>query len=191
MERLKYLGDKVAFYRRRGTAPTSVPVKTLDDDAALAELEGITPSSDITELPHVRTTANKRATEESAIRTPCPDFHRFKPLFESVQLDLCHGARITRRIRKDAGILKADVKVDDFLSFTAKLPTSRKSGNQSKHPTAKTIFCCAPCSAPSTRSKPAAVFPSRAPARSTLASPMRTILQVAPSMCYAANTIIL
>ena len=74
MERLKYLGDKVAFYRRRGTAPTSVPVKTLDDDAALAELEGITPSSDITELPHVRTTANKRATEEIAIRTPCPDF---------------------------------------------------------------------------------------------------------------------
>jgi hypothetical protein len=44
-------------------------------------------------LRHVRTTADKRAAEEIAQRTPCPDFERFKPLFEQVKRELKSGIR--------------------------------------------------------------------------------------------------
>ncbi|MDP9178657.1 MAG: GIY-YIG nuclease family protein [Gemmatimonadota bacterium] len=91
------------------------PIETMDDDELLAELEGAAGSADITELRHVRTTADKRAAEEIANRTPCADFERFKPLFERVQHDLESGVRITRQIRKDAGFLKADIKAGDFF----------------------------------------------------------------------------
>ena len=42
------------------------PVETMDDDELLAELEGAAGAADITELRHVRTTADKRAAEEIA-----------------------------------------------------------------------------------------------------------------------------
>src|SRR5262249_40185963 len=44
-----------------------------------AELEGVSDSSDITELRHVRSSADKRAAEEIANRTVCRDFEKFKP----------------------------------------------------------------------------------------------------------------
>lgn len=138
MERHKILGDKVALDRRRGTAQSSVPVETLDEDALLAELEDITPSSDITELHQVRTTANKRAAEEIAIRTPRPDFNRFKPPLESVQRDLHHGARTTRQIRKDAGFLKADVKVGDFFILYGQTAYIAEIGEPIKAPNGET-----------------------------------------------------
>ena len=51
---------------------------------------------DITELRHVRSSAEERAAEEIANREQCEDFDRFKPLFEQVQRDLDAGARETR-----------------------------------------------------------------------------------------------
>lgn len=94
---------------------TAAPVETMDDDELLAELEGVGGASDITELRHVRTAADKRAAEEIANRTPCEDFARFKPVFERVASDIKNGIRITQQIRKDAGFLKADIKVGDFF----------------------------------------------------------------------------
>jgi hypothetical protein len=46
-------------------------VETMDGDELLAELEGAAGSSEITELRHVRTSAEKRAAEEIANRTIC------------------------------------------------------------------------------------------------------------------------
>ena len=43
--------------------------ETMDDDELLAELEGAAGAADITELRHVRTSADKRAAEEIANRT--------------------------------------------------------------------------------------------------------------------------
>lgn len=54
--------------------------ETMDDDELLAELEGAAGPSVITELRHVRTSAEKRAAEEIANRTVCDDFEQFKPL---------------------------------------------------------------------------------------------------------------
>jgi hypothetical protein len=79
------------------------PLDTMDDDELMAELEGVT-GTDITELRHVRTAADKRAAEEIANRTPCADFETFMPLFEKVQRELASGARQTRRFERKSEI---------------------------------------------------------------------------------------
>lgn len=89
-------------------ALADVPAETMDDDELLAELEGAAGSGDITELRHVRTTAEKRAAEEIANRTPCKDFEPFKPLFEQVKRELDSGVRQTRRFQTMAEIKKGE-----------------------------------------------------------------------------------
>ncbi|MGG4605061.1 GIY-YIG nuclease family protein [Paenalcaligenes sp. Me131] len=79
-----------------GDARDEDSVETMDDDALLAELAGATGSVDITELRHVRTSAEKRAAEEIANRDTCEDFEAFKPLFDQVRSDLESGLRVTR-----------------------------------------------------------------------------------------------
>jgi hypothetical protein len=71
----------------------------------LAELNGVADSSDITELRHVRSTADKRAAEEIANREKCTDFDRFRPLFEKVQKEIESGVRKTRLFE-----LKAEIR---------------------------------------------------------------------------------
>lgn len=99
-----------------GSEPvTAALADEIDDDALLAEL-GVEPAAaDITELKHVRSSAEKRAAEEIATRERCADFDRFKPHFEQVSLELTNGVRQSRRIRKDAGFLKADIQEGRFF----------------------------------------------------------------------------
>jgi hypothetical protein len=75
---------------------------SIGDDELLAELEGATGQGEITQLRHVRTNAEKRATEEIASRTACPDFDEFKPVFEQVKRDLKSGVRQTRSFQTKA-----------------------------------------------------------------------------------------
>lgn len=95
-------------------APHALPDE-MDDDALLAELGIDAEAAPITELRHVRSSAEKKAAEEIANREKCEDFETFKPLFDQVQVELDDGLRITRQIRKDAGFLKADIKAGDFF----------------------------------------------------------------------------
>ncbi|MGY4428967.1 hypothetical protein ACVWWO_001444 [Bradyrhizobium sp. F1.13.1] len=88
--------------------PATEPVEPIDDDELLAELEGMGGASDITELRHVRTAADKRAAEEIANRTPCEDFDSFKPLFVQVRKDLDAGIRQTRRFQAMAEIKEGE-----------------------------------------------------------------------------------
>lgn len=74
-----------------GTPAASLSEETLDEDELLAELSGSDGRDDITTLRHVRTSAEKRAAEEIAQRTPCEDFETFRPLFERVAADLKTG----------------------------------------------------------------------------------------------------
>ena len=69
---------------------------SIDDDELLAELEDKTGGADITQLRHVRSSAEKRAAEEIANRQKCEDFDRFKPLFLQVQKELDADIRQTR-----------------------------------------------------------------------------------------------
>lgn len=75
---------------------------SMDDDELLAELEGVAGQREITQLRHVRTNAEKRAAEEIASRTTCPDFDEFKHAFEQVKRDLKSGIRQTRSLQTKA-----------------------------------------------------------------------------------------
>ena len=76
----------------------------MDDDALLAELGVEAETAEISELRHVRSSAEKKAAEEIANRQSCEDFDRFKPLFEQVQNELDTGLRTTREFEKKAEI---------------------------------------------------------------------------------------
>lgn len=87
----------------------------LDDDALLEQLGVEAETADITELKHVRSSAEKRAAEEMANRERCEDFEKFKPLLDQVQAELKDGVRQTRVIRKEAGFLKTDIREGEFF----------------------------------------------------------------------------
>lgn len=85
----------------QGTGPE---LDNLDDDALLAKLGVEIPPSAMTELTHVRSTAEKKAAEDVAAREKCDDFATFKPLFDQVQKELNSGLRETRPFEMKAEI---------------------------------------------------------------------------------------
>ncbi|KZB67195.1 GIY-YIG nuclease family protein [Thalassospira sp. MCCC 1A02491] len=87
-----------------GAAVDAASNDDLDDDALLAELGVDAETPSITELRHVRSTAERRAAEEVANRDRCEDFDRFKPVFEQVQKELDTGLRETRPFEMKAEI---------------------------------------------------------------------------------------
>lgn len=110
----------------------------MDDDELLAELEGAAGSSEITELRHVRTSAEKREAEEIASREKCLDFETFKPLFEQIQSDLESGLRTTRPFVKDAGFLKADIQAGQFFILGGQTAYVAEVGETIKAPNGET-----------------------------------------------------
>lgn len=50
----------------------------------------------------MRSTAEKRAAEEIAERTPCQDFEKFQPLFEQAERELKAGIRHSRQFGRDS-----------------------------------------------------------------------------------------
>jgi hypothetical protein len=97
------------------TTPPAAPVETMDDDELLVELEGMGGASDITELRHVRTAADKRAAEEIANRTPCKDFEPFKLYFERVKRELKSGVRQTHAVHALDEIKLAEIQQGEFF----------------------------------------------------------------------------
>lgn len=106
-----------------------------DPEALLAEL-GIDPdaTNDVTTLKHVRPTAERKAAEEIANRTPCKDFDTFRPLFEAVQQDLNEGTRQTRAFVKQSGFLKADIKTGEFFILGGQIVYVAEVGEEIKAP---------------------------------------------------------
>lgn len=110
------------------------PDESIDEDELLAELRDAAGSSEITELRHVRTSADKRAAEEIANRQTCEDFDRFKSLFEQVQNDLETGVRTTRMFVKDAGFQKADIVQGNFFIVGGQIAYVTEVGEPIKAP---------------------------------------------------------
>ncbi|MEM6889977.1 MAG: GIY-YIG nuclease family protein [Pseudomonadota bacterium] len=112
LDRLKELGEFRQLLEpidADGLLDASGPIATsidddMDDEALLAELGVEAETSDITELRHVRSSAEKKAAEEIANRQKCEDFERFKPLFEQVQNEIDTGMRTTRPFERKAEI---------------------------------------------------------------------------------------
>jgi hypothetical protein len=98
------LGEDPVEYR------TGAAQAVLSDDELLAALgAGEGEGTDITDLRHVRPSAEKRAAEEIAQRTPCEDFEKFRPLFEQIEKEIRAGLVQTQPITaENRGIGKKD-----------------------------------------------------------------------------------
>ena len=114
----------------------STDVADLDEDALLAELgvgDVAADRNDITVLRHVRSSADKRAVDEIAGRTPCADFDKFQPLFEQVERDLKSGVRKSLRFGRDASIA-----IGDFFILGGQLAHVVEMGQQYRTPNNET-----------------------------------------------------
>ncbi len=116
----------------------AAPAEEMDADALMAELAGAAGDTEITDLRHVRSAAEKRAAEEIANREPCPDFDRFKPLFEQVGIDLDSGVRTARQFVKDAGFLKADITEGQFFILGGQVAYVAEVGETFRAPNGET-----------------------------------------------------
>jgi len=147
LDRLRELADCRALLEpidHQGLLVTVAPYPPgfsdeLDDNALLAQL-GVdaTAPTDITELRHVRSAADKRAAEEIANRQKCEDFDRFKPLFEQVQSELRTGLRTSRPFVKDAGFLKAEISTGQFFILGGQIAYVAEVGEPIKAPNGET-----------------------------------------------------
>jgi hypothetical protein len=85
-------------------AASSSANEWISEDEMLAELEGAAGASHITDLRHVRSSADKRAAEQIANRQRCEDFESFEPLFKAVQMEIETGVREARPFELKAEI---------------------------------------------------------------------------------------
>ncbi|NOX73528.1 MAG: GIY-YIG nuclease family protein [Alphaproteobacteria bacterium] len=85
---------------------TAAETANLDDAKLLAKLGVEADTTAITDLKHVRSSAEKKAAEDVANREKCPDFEIFKPLFAKVRDELDAGLRQTRAFEMKAEIEK-------------------------------------------------------------------------------------
>ncbi len=110
----------------------------LDIDELAAELEGAAGEAGITQLRHVRTSADKRVADEIAERDKCEDFDRFESLFAAAQRDLDAGIRTTRPFVRDAGLLKADIKEGQFFILGGQIAYVADVGETFRAPNGET-----------------------------------------------------
>ena len=104
--------------------------EAMDDDTLLAELAGAVGTPELTQLKHVRSSAEKRAAEEIANREKCEDFATFQPLFEQVEGELKSGLRKTRRFVKDASVEEGNFFIlNGQLVYVAEVGESIKAPN--------------------------------------------------------------
>ncbi len=127
-----------------GVSAAPANVDDLDEDALLAELgmgEIAADQNDITVLRHVRSSAEKRAAEEIADRTPCTDFENFQPLFERVERDMKSGLRKTLRFGRDTSIVSGNYFiVGGQLAYVAEIGETIKAPNGESDARLRVIF---------------------------------------------------
>jgi len=102
---------------------------SMDDDELLAELEGVGAKSGLSELRHVRSTAEIQADEEIAYREKCKDFDCFQPLLQKAKNELSSGERQTRPFVKEASI-----EIGNFFILGGQLVFVAEVGKEIKAP---------------------------------------------------------
>lgn len=117
LERIRELPgakDLLADFDKHGilAMDPSLPscAESLSDEALLAELGiDLADESNVHVLRHVTVPSERSEADEVAQRTACPDFERFKPIFESTQAGLAAGTLETVRFKENASIEKGDL----------------------------------------------------------------------------------
>jgi len=98
-----------------GTTISAPQNDAIDEDELMAELADAAGDNTITELRHVRASAEKRVAEEIANRAVCEDFDSFKPLFERVQRELKSGVRQSLPVDKMDEIKLTKIQQGQFF----------------------------------------------------------------------------
>ena len=99
-----------------GESPAAtLRAESMGDDELLAALSDRAGADDLTELRHVRTSAEKRAAEEIAQRKKCEDFDAFRPLFERVKRELDSSVRRTVPVKALDEVKAAEIQKGDFF----------------------------------------------------------------------------
>ena len=123
-------------------------VEGMDEDALLAELgvgvnagDESTNRNNITVLRHVRSSVEKRATEEIADRMPCADFDRFKHLFEEAGAGLKVSTWMTKPFVKNASIELGDFFIiGGQVAYVAEMVEDAKTKDGRDNPRLRVIF---------------------------------------------------
>jgi T5orf172 domain len=127
-----------------GVVATLANDDQLDEDALLAELgvgDGSTDLNDITVLRNVRSTAEKRAAEEIADRTPCTDFDYFKHLFDEAGVGLKSGLWETSLFAKNASIELGDFFIiGGQIAYVAEMNEGTKTKDGRDNPRLRVIY---------------------------------------------------
>ena len=98
-------------------------------DELRSELQGVGVKSGLSELRHVRSTAEIKAAEEIANREKCKDFESFQPLFQKAKNELASGIRITRPFGKEVS-----VEIGNFFILSGQLVFVAEVGEKIKAP---------------------------------------------------------
>jgi hypothetical protein len=127
-----------------GSKVSPFNVDDLDEDVLLAEL-GIgnvsTDLNDITTLRHVRPYVEIKAAEEVANRMPCPDFDRFKPLFDEAGTGLKAGTWMTKPFAKNASVeLRDFFIIGGQMAYVAEMFDGAKTKDGRDNPRLRVIF---------------------------------------------------
>lgn len=91
-----------------GAPAANLHVEVMTNDDLAAELQGIGGAPSLSQLKHVRSSAEIQAAEEIANRTKCADFEKFEPLFKAIDADLKAGTRQTRTFGVNPSIEAGD-----------------------------------------------------------------------------------
>ena len=100
---------------------------SIGDDELLAELKGIAVKAELSDLRHVRSTAEIKAAEEIANREKCKDFESFKPIFQKTKNEISSGVRQTRPFGKEAS-----VEIGNFFILSGQLVLVAEIGEEMK-----------------------------------------------------------
>lgn len=120
--------DHQGLLKGVASASTNTEV-SIDDDELLAELEGIAVKPELSELKHVRSTAEIKAAEEIANREKCKDFESFKPVFQKAKNEIAEGVRQTRPFGKEVS-----VEIGNFFILNGQLVFVAEVGEEIKAP---------------------------------------------------------
>jgi hypothetical protein len=102
---------------------------SINDEELLAELAGIAVKAELSDLIHVRSTAEIKAAEEIANREKCKDFDSFQPLFQKAKNELASGERQTRPFGKEVS-----VEIGNFFILNGQLVFVAEVGEEIKAP---------------------------------------------------------
>jgi hypothetical protein len=159
------------------TKIAAAPAEAIDEDELMAELAGAAGDSGITELRHVRASAEKRSAEEIANRTVCEDFNSFKPLFERVQRELKSGIRQALPVDRMDEIKLAEIQPGQFfivggqIAYVAEVGDTFKTGDERWDSRLRVIYDNGTESNPLARSFQRSLYPDKENAGRIITNP--------------------